>query len=50
MNSVISGADDTKRQIIGQCALKWKQGDTYDFRVVKYCYEQQEAARERLGK
>lgn len=43
-----AGRDEALQAIIGRCAMKWRDGNTFDYSMVKYCYEEQQGARERL--
>jgi hypothetical protein len=48
VTATLAGADASTRAIVGECGARWKDGDSYDFRMVKFCTDQQKNARDRL--
>lgn len=49
MRPIISSAVGVEQQIVRKCASEWSTPSGFNYRMVKYCYEQQMGAYRRLN-
>ena len=50
LQPILRSTHPVEKKIIQQCLAKWKEGPTFDFSMVLYCYNQQIDAWNRINR